>query len=247
MSNYNEIKYHSENHLDNTIFNSNLGNESTTNVSNRINNCTFTSTSSTNEHSRIEYKHDTTDSLFIDNSNPNTNINANIYRYKFTQNFTEDLYEFSKIHQYDHRKDFKEAWQQWIKDSDNEEKIQVERERLLRLDFNGDIINKMYKSARYYFRKKPTEKKEQQKRISYICISKDILDKMDLHLNQHMNNDNFKPKQAFLDFSENNQHLLESCINQICKDGITDLQQIKDKIKKTYKNRYFRIISKINK
>jgi len=247
MSNYNEIKYHTENHLDNTIFNTNLGNESIIDVSNRINNCTFTSTSSTNEPSRIGYKHDTTYSLFVDNTSPNPNINANIYRYKFTQNFTEDLYEFSKIHQYDSREDFKEAWQQWINDSDNEEKIQVERERLLRLDFNGDIINKMYKSARYYFRKKTTEKKEQQKRISYICISKDILDKMDLHLNQNMNNDNFKPKHAFLDFSENNQDLLESCIEQICKDGITDLQQIKEKIKKTYKNRYFRIISKINK
>ena len=41
------------------------------------------------------------------------NLNP-IYRYKFTEHFMEELYEFSKIHQYDARKDFKEAWKIWI-------------------------------------------------------------------------------------------------------------------------------------
>ena len=35
----------------------------------------------------------------------NTNdIIRNTYRYKFTDEFTKELYIFSKIHQYDHRK-----------------------------------------------------------------------------------------------------------------------------------------------
>jgi hypothetical protein len=237
LSNYNESKNHSNNNFNNTIFNINEN-------SNR-NDCIVRINSS---HIYPGNKCNKMDSLLVNDINENelneNELNINIYRYKFTCNFAQDLYEFSKIHQYDNRDDFKEAWQLWIKD--NEEKINTEKERLLRLDFKGDIINKMYKSARYYFRKKPAEKKapEKQNRITYICISKEILDKMDLHLNQNINNNNFKPKQAYLDFCENNQDILENCMNQIYKDGIKEIQQIKDKIKKTYKNRYFRIISK---
>ena len=40
----------------------------------------------------------------------NVDVNINIYRYKFTTEFMNDLFIFSKIHQYDHRSDFKEAW-----------------------------------------------------------------------------------------------------------------------------------------
>ncbi len=44
----------------------------------------------------------------------------NIFRFKFTQEFMSELYKFSKIHQYDHRKDFKEVN---CKSSINEEKF----------------------------------------------------------------------------------------------------------------------------
>ena len=37
----------------------------------------------------------------------NDEFNINIFRYKFSEDFTKPLYQFSKIHQYDHRKDFK--------------------------------------------------------------------------------------------------------------------------------------------
>jgi hypothetical protein len=79
-------------------------------------------------------------------------INAPIFRFKFTEAFMEDLYKFSKIHQYDHRKDFKEAWTIWIEE--NNDIIDEEVERLLALGYDGDILDKMFKSARYYFRKK---------------------------------------------------------------------------------------------
>ena len=36
---------------------------------------------------------------------------------KFIEEFTSELYKFSKIHQYDHRKDFKEAWNIWVEDN----------------------------------------------------------------------------------------------------------------------------------
>lgn len=80
-----------------------------------------------------------------------------IYRFKFTEEFMKDMWIFSKIHQYDHRKDFKEAWVLWLKD--NEEIVSQEIVRLQDLRYEGDILDKMFKSARYYFRKKSTEKR----------------------------------------------------------------------------------------
>ena len=79
-------------------------------------------------------------------------LDHKIFRFKFTDEFMEDLYKFSKIHQYDHRKEFKEAWLLWI--DDNAELVSDEIERLTRLNYEGDVIDKMFKSARYYFRKK---------------------------------------------------------------------------------------------
>ena len=51
-------------------------------------------------------------------------INKNIYRYKFKEDFTSDLYVFSKVHQYDDRHSFKEAWNIWVED--NKELIEEE-------------------------------------------------------------------------------------------------------------------------
>ena len=72
---------------------------------------------------------------------------ALIFRYKFTEEFMGELYKFSKIHQYDERNDFKEAWNLWKQD--NDEIIDEETNRLKRLGYNGDVIDKMFKSGRY--------------------------------------------------------------------------------------------------
>jgi len=171
-----------------------------------------------------------------------TNSNVNIYRYKFTDEFTNELYAFAKIHQYDHRKDFKEAWTIWIKE--NEEIVNLEVRRLKELGYDGDIIDKMFKSARYYFRKKSTEKKEPKERRAYQSVSKQLLDAIDLHLKDVINNTNFKPSISFDIFCKENISLLKEEVSLLCKNGFTDSEEIKNKIKKTYKNRYFILISK---
>jgi hypothetical protein len=52
-----------------------------------------------------------------DNRDDEELFDVNIFRYKFSEDFTKPLYQFSKIHQYDHRKDFKEAWNNWIEEN----------------------------------------------------------------------------------------------------------------------------------
>jgi hypothetical protein len=164
--------------------------------------------------------------------------NVAIYRFKFTKDFMEELYIFSKIHQYDERNDFKEAWKLWTED--NEEIINNEIKYLIDLKYDGDIMDKMFKSARYYFRKKSTEKKEPKKRRQYISVARDLLDAMDCHIEENIHNDNYQPKTGFILFCKANEILLKETITKIYEEGVKDIELIQDKIKKTYKNRYFK-------
>ena len=174
----------------------------------------------------------------------NNNNNIKIYRYKFSDEFIEELYKFSKIHQYDHRKDFKDAWELWI--DDNSQLIFKESTRLTELGYDGDILHKMFTSARYYFRKKGTEKKEPRMRCTYIGTQKELLDAMDNHISLNINTPEhaFKPSTGFTEFCKKNIDLLQQEIELLIKFDIVSSDEIKKKIKKTYKNRYFMIISK---
>lgn len=175
-------------------------------------------------------------------NNVNNDINKNIYRYTFTDDFTSELFKFSKVHQYDHRKDFKEAWEIWMED--NDDMVNIEVRRLTNLGYDGDIIDKMFKSARYYFRKKSTVKKAPLERRKYLGIRKDMLECMDYHIKSKINDPDYKPSYGFDEFCTNNLDILKEEISILCKHGFTDSNEIKQKIKKTYKNRYFLIISK---
>jgi hypothetical protein len=166
--------------------------------------------------------------------------NSNIYRYKFSEVFVEELYKFSKIHQYEERKYFKESWNIWTEE--NKELIECEMKRLKILGYDGDINDKMYKSARYYFRKKSTEKKAPRERRDYVSNSKELRDAMDYHISNNIKNKNFKPSDGFDDFCKNNIKLLTDEIKILCNSGMDDPNEIKNKFKKTYKNRYFMIM-----
>ena len=171
-------------------------------------------------------------------------FDINIFRYKFSNDFTEPLYQFSKIHQYDHRKDFKEAWNIWIEE--NEDLVGKEVRRLTELDYKGDILDKMFKSARYYFRKKSTEKKDPKKRRVYVGIQSELLAAMDKHISSNKKNEDYKPSNGFDDFCKQYIELLKVEVTNLCKSGIKDSEEIKNKIKKTYKNRYFMSTSKLS-
>jgi hypothetical protein len=157
-----------------------------------------------------------------------------IFRYKFSESFSQELYEFSKIHQYDDRKTFKESWENWIEE--NNDVIDYEIERLTKLGYQGDILSKMFKSSRYYFRKKSTEKKEPVQRRSYVSVSQDLLNSMDEFISK--SNDT-KPSQSFVEYCKTNTPLLQEEVSCLFNKGIKDHIEIRDKIKKTYKNRYF--------
>jgi len=174
-----------------------------------------------------------------------TGLPTLIYRYKFTEDFIEELYKFSKIHQYDERKNFKEAWKLWTEE--NQEIIDEETTRLTTLGYDGNVMDKMFKSARYYFRKKITEKKEPRQRRQYISVNRELLVSMDNHIEENIFNIDYQPKTGFVSFCKANELILKESIANLFEQGVKDTSLIEDKIKKTYKNRYFMLTQIKNK
>jgi hypothetical protein len=180
-------------------------------------------------------------SLLEDSDERRVSLNANIYRYKFTQEVMDELHKFSKIHQYDDRKSFKEAWDNWLEE--NDELVQDEMERLTNLNYEGDILDKMFKSARYYFRKKSTTRPEPKARRQYLSVQKDLLDAMDEHIANGVRDSDYKPSDGFVDFCRNSVDLLKEEVTRLLiNHNINDVNFINEKFKKTYKNRYFMLL-----
>jgi hypothetical protein len=161
----------------------------------------------------------------------------NIYRYKFSNTFTDELYEFSKIHKYDERKDFKEAWAEFVNMKANV--IQEEIKRLEDLGYSGDILDKMFKSTRYYFRKKTASTNTLKERRCYQTVSKELLDSIDSHIQTNFSQLDFKPSIYFNTYCKENEDILKTEILFLSRNGYNDINDIKEKIKKTYKNRYY--------
>lgn len=177
------------------------------------------------------------DDTIISKEISNTGLPNIIYRFKFTEDFMDELYKFSKIHQYDARKDFKEAWKTWTEE--NQDIIDEETTRLANLGYDGDIMDKMFKSARYYFRKKSAEKKEPRQRRQYISVNRELLILIDNHIEENIFNVDYQPKTGFISFCKANEKIIKETISKIFEQGVKDSKLIEDKIKKTYKNRYF--------
>ena len=191
--------------------------------------------------SRIDFDSPNNHSPTIDSFNSRNLNKTYIYRYKFSLEFMDEIYQFSKIHQYDERKYFKEAWELWVKN--NEILVNNEINRLKCLKYEGDILDKMFKSARYYFRKKGTVKKAPVDRKKYVGVQKKLLDAMDEHIKINVNS-TYKPSDGFINFCKENVELLKDEIKIFIDEDIDDdAYSIKKKVKKTYKNRYFMFIS----
>lgn len=176
-----------------------------------------------------------------------------IYRYQFSKEFMDSLFTFSKIHQYDDRHSYKENWNKWKNEEENATIIDAEIKRLTQLGYEGNIEEKMFNSGRYYFRKKPVTETEPKKRREYISMEKHMLQMMDIHISRmyQRNPDEFTPAKAFEEFCITNKDIIQEQVNLLLKKRHQDseikthareiVENIIYKIKKTFKNRYFRV------
>ena len=161
-----------------------------------------------------------------------------IYRYNFSEEITHRILCFSKLYQYDERNDYKEKWEIWCEE--NNELILKETDRLNKLGYEGEVLDKMYKASRYYFRKKKLEKNIPKRRERYISLSRELLQNIDLYISENLKLE-MKPKDMFIRFCEINNELIQKTIIELNEKGFNEKDEINFKIKKTFKNRYFNL------
>ena len=165
-----------------------------------------------------------------------------------------DITQFAKIHQFDDRHMYKEAWVVWL--SDHRDSVEREVARLTQLNYKGDSIDKMFKAGRYYFREKVQVPKVQAQaeqiqtqvpkvlqtkaKRDYIIMHPATIQAMDTHLRGLINAKDFKPALAYSQFCEQHVELLRNEIKRLFAENETiTKEKMVAKLKKTYKNRYF--------
>jgi len=169
-----------------------------------------------------------------------------MFRHFLSTEMVNEIHQFSKIHQYDDRITFKDAWNIWTKEDDVNSMINDEIKRIRGLGYTEDIVRKMYISARYYHRKLPATKPDKiihQEKEKCGGLSKEMLAVMDDHING--NHPIFvSPQESFNDFCLNCREYLEKEVYRL-KTIATNRNQpldpylVNTKFKKAYKNRYY--------
>lgn len=177
-----------------------------------------------------------------------SNQDKKIYRYKFSKDFVFGLMEFARMNSGLNRKDFKDSWDMWVKT--NEEMVQEEKKRLINLGYNKSVEDKMYNSVRYYFKDKYKNRgnldlivkksENDQKRRKYIPLNRELLKSIDEHIKGLLDNKGeIQPKKAYEDFVEKYNELHEKEYDRIKELQDLSESDVKLKIKKTYKNKFY--------
>jgi hypothetical protein len=161
-----------------------------------------------------------------------------VFRFKFRDDTLGPIVHFANVHRFDDRVTFKDAWKEWAEN--NKKLIESETAYLENLGYEGNVEQKMFRSARYYFKNKTREQVQAKERRPYIRVNPDILEKMDQHIFRNSAVETFTPALGFDGF----MNLFEESVGQEQQrivgdvDGFTEEDFI-HKMKKTYKNRYF--------
>jgi hypothetical protein len=191
----------------------------------------------------------------------NQKIQLKTFRYIFTSSVVDLLSTFSKVHQYDDRHEFKDAWKKLLDDECSQQIINAEIERLNGIGFKDDILDKMFKSARYYYRKKIEKSNPAQKeRKPYEGVTAEILAEIDNHIKTQISKNikpinnvdktllisKISPAASFDNYClEHKSTILrkfqQDFTAETSAQTTDNITQTIDIIKKTYKNRFHKI------
>ena len=174
---------------------------------------------------------------------PNHKVALKLHHFNYSDDFANRLATFAKAHLEDNSKVFKKEWQTW-KDV-NTALIQQEIAKMQSDGFQGSVEDKMYFSARYYYRKKAIRDNENTEsqieepeptlpRKKYELFDKTELSQMNVHILSQIYNamndggiDQLTPSKSFANYCEQYADSAEC-----------------ERTKKTYKNLYWRISKK---
>jgi Tfp pilus assembly protein PilE len=188
-----------------------------------------------------------------------TTVQLQTHRFLFSDEVSEILFDFAKLHQYDERKTYKEAWETLLKDEDIATILTNEANKIQENGYDGDVLDKMFKSTRYYYRNKLMKQSKtndiiKPPRKDYESMPNTILEDVDRHIKQEIalqmspisqgtNQDTnitlisrAAPGKSF------EKYYAEYKTQSITND---DEPIEKEKLKKTYKNRFYKIRVKL--
>ena len=185
------------------------------------------------------------------------NVGGRVLRFEFSGPLIEHVTAFANLHRYDDRKTYKEAWVAWLTHDEIAALLKNEDERLSALGYQGDVADKLFKSGRYYFRQKtygfpnlslhaePLCPKPVGVRgvlvapQKYVLLNRQLLDAMDDHIERGLRSiDAYTPASGFAEFCKLNVNSYSSEVTRLSELMPTG-EAVHDKLKKTYKNRYF--------
>jgi hypothetical protein len=188
-------------------------------------------------------------------------------RFKYSDDFTKEIEYFSKLHEYDDRKVFRESWSKWIEEEYIKDLIENEISYSKKNGYKGNIMDKMYKSARYYYRKKNNNvtsesinntKELEEPNNDYAGLSKEMIKCMDSHISEiiYKNMEKIQSQNliiikaraatAFEDFCKNYTSEIREEVYRL-KERIELIPKgISLKFKKAYKNRFYKSRLSIN-
>jgi hypothetical protein len=193
-------------------------------------------------------------------------IGGRVLRFEFSGELIEHVTAFVNLHRYDDRKTYKEAWTAWLAHDEIATLLANEVARLSALGYMGDVADKLFKSGRYYFRQKtygfpnlslhaeplcpkpvgvrgvlvPTARPCLCTPRKYVLLNHQLLDAMDDHIDCGLRHDAhaYTPASGFAEFCKLNLDSYSSEVTRLSEIMPTG-EAVHDKLKKTYKNRYF--------
>lgn len=174
---------------------------------------------------------------------------AKVFRYEFSDDFKDALRYFGNLHRGEELEDFKEAWNQWR--DDNVALFETEQRRLTERGYSGSSAQfntKAYSATRYYFSNRGRDgrrQKETKPRRKYISLGSVILSQIDEHLSRELYTTGFTPAIGFKGFCEEYYYEIRREMETICKYKELTESELEERVKKTYKNRYFLLIKRL--
>ena len=194
--------------------------------------------------------------IIKETKNQYNNLKLQTNRYKFSKEIINLLEDFAKHHQYEGSKDYKESWTNWIKEEEIAHELNEEQSRLVKEGITGNVIDRLYKSSRYYYRKKIHKPESTPKpRKKYEGLSKEVLRNMDAQIIREINgnidvseNENvislFTPSKSFDSYVNENPDCVTNLITDLAEcaeERRIQNEKTLQKLKKTYKNRFYKI------
>ena len=164
-------------------------------------------------------------------------MEGSIYRFKLSEGINEGISAFARLHRFDDRTSYKEAWKDWL--DANQELVDSEARRLRESGYNGDVSDKLFKSGRYYYRTRPFVVPPPAQRRQYTRVRNCFIQSVDQHVNMHFDNPEVSPSAGFEDFCRTCAVDLAGEVEFLTSAGLRDPEEISEKLKKCYKNRYF--------